>query len=295
LKKKKLIFILSSNYSGSHFLSLLLGSNTKAEHLGELKNLYKGQSEARCYKCNNLNSCDLFSGVDRMPKKDLYEELFLRVNEEVEVLIDASKKPKWFKDFVGDVRYDVRLIHLIRDPRALARRWLMRFEEKNIGLRERIKQWRKRPYKLFLFIFCDLLTICIYKWVSQNMEIASFVRKSGLPSKVITYRELALETDSILGDICKWVDIEYEPQQKRYWEFSHHGTQKHEYEWVREQGGAQIFDQRWKSYLNKEQIERVENGRVIKDLLGELSLNICTEGLESVQKNGAARQERGKK
>lgn len=289
MEKKKLIFILSSNYSGSHFLSLLLGSNTKAEHLGELKNLCKGQSEAQCYKCNNLDGCDLFTGVDEMQKKDLYEELFLRVDEEVEVLVDASKKPKWFKHFVDDDRYDVRLIHLVRDPRALARRWLMRFEEKNIGLRERIKQWRKYPHKLLFFIFCDLLTVCTYKWVSQNKEIASFVRESGLPSRMVTYRDLALETDSTLDDICKWVGIEYEPQQKRYWEFAHHGTQKHEYEWVRQQGGAQIFDQRWKSYLNEEQVQRIEDSRVINDFLGKLSLKFCEEGLELMGKGDSVR------
>jgi hypothetical protein len=279
LKKKKLIFILSSNYSGSHFLSLMLGGNSKAEHLGELKNLYKGKDEARCYVCDGLNCCSLFHGIDKLPKHSLYDELFSRLGSDIEVLVDASKKGKWFKDFVDDSRYDIRLIHLVRDPRALARRWLMLFEEKKIGLRERIKQCRRYPHKFLLFVFGDLLTVCIYKWVSQNKKIAKFVKKTGLPFKVISYREIALETDSILKDICDWVDLDYQPEQKSYWEFEHHGTQKYEYEWVRQQGGAKYFDQRWKEYLTQNQVQRIEKNHMIKRLLGRLSLRFIPEGL----------------
>jgi len=283
LKKKKLIFILSSNYSGSHFLSLLLGSNIKAEHLGELKNLVKRQGGSHCSLCDGVDSCSLFHGVDELPKSCLYGTLFSRVDDKVEILVDASKKPKWFKNFVDDERYDIRLIHLVRDPRALARRWLMRFEEKHIGLQERIKQCRKHPHKLLLFVFGDLLTVCIYKWVSQNRKIAKFVRKTGLPFRTITYRELALDPDSTLKGICDWVGLDYEPQQKNYWEFEHHGTQKHEYEWVRKQGGAQYFDQRWKDYLTQRQVQRIEGSHVTKRLLGHLSLKFCPKGLESIK------------
>ena len=34
-----LVYLLSSNFSGSHFLSLMLGSHSRFVHLGELKNL----------------------------------------------------------------------------------------------------------------------------------------------------------------------------------------------------------------------------------------------------------------
>lgn len=286
MKKKKLIFILSSNYSGSHFLSLMLGSNDRAEHLGELKNLCKGQKQAQCYICNGLNGCSLFHGIDKLPKSELYETLFSRVDDKIDVLVDASKKSAWFKDFVGDERYDIRLIHLVRDPRALARRWLIRFEENKIGLRERLKQCRKNPHKFPLFIFSDLLTVCIYKWVSQNRKIDKFVRRSGLTCKTITYRELALDPDLALGEICTWVGLDYDPEQKSYWKQEHHGTQKSEYEWVRQQGGAQYFDQRWKDFLTQNQIKRIESNVVINKLLGRLSLRFSPEGLASIKKVG---------
>lgn len=199
-------------------------------------------------------------------------------------LLTRPKKEKWFKDFVDDKRYDIRLIHLVRDPRALARRWLIRFDEKQIGLRERIKQCRRHPHKFLLFVFGDLLTVCIYKWVSQNKKIAKFVKKSGLPFKVVSYRDLALEPDLILKDICEWVGLEYQPEQKSYWEFEHHGTQKYEYEWVASARWRKYFDQRWKEYLTQKQVQRIERNYVIKRLLGRFLLRFCPEGLEPIER-----------
>jgi hypothetical protein len=261
----------------------MLGSNGNAEHLGELKNLYKGQGEARCYVCDGLDCCSLFHGVDKLPKHNLYDEIFSRLDSDIEVLIDASKKEKWFKDFVDDKRYDIRLIHLVRDPRALARRWLMRFQEKKIGLRERIKQCKRYPHKFILIAFGDLLTVCIYKWVYQNKNIAEFIKRSGLPSKVISYREIAMEPDSILKDICDWVGLEYQPEQKNYWEFEQHGTQKYGYEWVQQQGAEKYLDQRWKEYLTQKQVKRIESNHLIKRLLSRLLLRFTPEGLESLK------------
>ena len=160
--KKKLVFILSSNYSGSHFLSLMLGSHSQAEHLGELKNLVK--DSGGCQMCNDPEKCDLFHGIKQMPRQELYETLFSRVSDNVEILIDASKKPRWFEQFVNDQRFDVYLIHLVRDPRALARRWLMRFDEEGTSRRERYKQIRRNPFAIFELIFSKMLNVALYKW-----------------------------------------------------------------------------------------------------------------------------------
>lgn len=279
IKKKTLLFILSSNYSGSHFLSLLLGSHSKAEHLGELKNMRKRQNFSICYLCEDRSNCRLFDNIDKVDTENIYETLFSRVDDSIEVLVDASKKPDWFANFLDEERYDIKAIHLIRDPRALARRWLMRFEEKGIGPRERIKQCRQYPLKTPMFVFGDLLTVCIYKWISQNREIRQFIDKSGFDSRLVTYRELALEPDRTLGGICSWSGLDYEPRQKNYWEFEHHGTQKTEYEWVRQQGGAQYFDQRWKDYLTQDQVNRIEGNRDLLKFMEPLGLSFCDEGL----------------
>jgi hypothetical protein len=277
--KKKLVFILSSNYSGSHFCSLLLGSHSKAEHLGELKNLYKTSGGRPCFACGNDAECDLYKEINSIQRENIYEELFARLGGRSPILIDTSKKPKWFKHFVNDERYDIKLLHLIRDPRALARRWLMRFKELNRGPRERIKQCRKDPLRAPLFLFGDLLSVCIYKWCTQNKEIAEFVSQSGRPSKLITYRNLAFDQDSTLAEVCQWMGVEYELGQKEYWNFVHHGTQKHEYEWVKRQGGAQFFDLRWKDFLTPKQQEKIIGNKSVNRLLDDLGLEFSDDGL----------------
>lgn len=280
--KKQLVFILSSNYSGSHFCSLLLGSHSETEHLGELKNLYKTSGGRPCFACGNEVECNLFKGIDSVQREDVYEELFSRLGDQPPILIDTSKKPKWFKHFVGDERYDIKLLHLIRDPRALARRWLMRFKELDRGPRERIKQCRKDPLRAPLFLFGDLLSVCIYKWYTQNKDIVEFIRQSNCSSKLITYRNLALEQDATLSDLCQWMGVDYEPEQKEYWNFEHHGTQKHEYEWVKQQGGAQFFDLRWKEFLTAKQQEKIISNKSVNSLLSELGLKFVDDGLQQI-------------
>lgn len=278
--KKKLIFILSSNYSGSHFLSLMLGSHSKGVHLGELKNVYKMGGFDKCYVCQNGSECDLFHGVDKHKKNELYDFLFSRVEKETAFLVDASKKPRWFREFVNLSDYDIYLIHLVRDPRALARRWLMRFSEQKTGFRERIKQIRKNPGKLFKLLFCDSLTVCLYKWISQNRDIVNFIDESGLSYKRVTYKQLATETDQALESIFNWIGLEYERGQKEYWNFPHHGSQKEDYQWINKQGGGTYFDQRWREYLNSDQIKHIESHSDLQAFLKSISVEFSQEGLE---------------
>jgi len=262
----------------------MLGSHSKAVHLGELKNIYKGSTHRSCYICGEFCECELFGKVGQEAKNNLYEVLFSRVDSDVEFLVDASKKPKWFRDFVDDDRYDIKLIHLIRDPRAIARRWLIRIPELGRERRERIKQCRKSPFRAPLFLFGDLLSVCMYKWYAQNRGITKFIEKSGLPTKLVTYRNLALEPDETLAGVCDFIGVDYELGQKNYWDFEHHGTQKREYEWVKKQGGASYFDLRWKEFLDIGQQQRITNNKTIQRYLKSLGLAFVDDGLQHINR-----------
>ena len=73
--------------------------------------------------------------------------------------------------------------------------------------------------------------------------------------------------------------VEYELGQKEYWNFVHHGTQKHEYEWVKRQGGAQFFDLRWKDFLTPKQQEKIIGNKSVNRLLDDLGLEFSDDGL----------------
>lgn len=280
--QQKLVFILSSNYSGSHFLSLLLGSHSKALHLGETKNLIKG--DVNCYACGTLNNCALFKDINQLPSYELYTELFNRAGEQINLLIDTSKKIKWASNFIhNQTVYDIKVIHLIRDPRALLRRWKNKYTSVPSQLNERRKILKSFPNKIFELLGSSQDNIYLYKWLRQNQEIANFTKQYALDTKTITYHDLTLNPDKTLSALMHWLDESYEASQLRYWEFEHHGTQKREYEWVKKQQTPSHFDLRWQEELTPNQSKVVLNNPNFKKFIKEQHLLQLDNGLTSAK------------
>lgn len=277
---KKLVFILSSNYSGSHFLSLLLGSHSKAVHLGETKNLIKGN--VNCYACGVLNDCILLKDISQLETDSLYSELFNRAGGQINLLIDTSKKIKWMSQFIhNQTDYEIKVIHLIRDPRALLRRWKNKYNSVTSKINQRRIVLKAFPKKTFALLFSSQETIYLYKWLKQNQKIASFTRENSLDTKVVTYHDLTLDPDKTLSALMEWLEENYESSQLRYWEFDHHGTQKHEYEWVKKQQTTSHVDLRWKDELGPIQSEFLLNNLDLKSFIKDQHLLQLDNGLTS--------------
>ena len=275
---KKLVFILSSNYSGSHYLSLLLGSHSKAMHLGEMKNLVK--DGVHCYSCGVTNECDLLKGVNRLNSESLYPELFYRAGKKVEILIDTSKKPKWVTKFINnEMPYEIKVIHLIRDPRALIRRWKNRYTSLPSQLNERRKAIKAFPEKALKILCSSQTNIYLYKWLKQNQDIVDFTRKNSLETKVITYHDLSLNAEKALTPIMKWLNVRFEASQLKYWQFEHHGTQRKAYEWVKGKEVTNHIDLRWKSELDDKASQLVLNNCDLKHFLKNIYVEQTEEGL----------------
>ena len=123
---KKIVYILSSNYSGSHLLSLIIGSHSRFEHIGEVKGLRndKHAGRSRCEICGGHENCPVLGGITQTNIENLYEVIFSNINNACG-LVDTSKKTYWVKRFLGDSRYEKKVVFLLRDPRALVRRWIL--------------------------------------------------------------------------------------------------------------------------------------------------------------------------
>ena len=124
---RSVVYILSTNYAGSHYLSLLLGSNSQTTHLGEVKRLRFADEADRkraCYLCRDKPDCKLLGGIGPENLADIYPIVFSRVPTRVKVLVDSSKNTFWARRFLHDGRYARKYVHLIRDPRALVRRYV---------------------------------------------------------------------------------------------------------------------------------------------------------------------------
>jgi hypothetical protein len=46
-----------------------------------------------------------------------------------------------------------------------------------------------------------------------------------------------------------WIGLQAEPSQLEYWNVQHHGEEKAEYDWVKQQRKTDHIDLRWKEFL----------------------------------------------
>jgi len=284
--QKTIVFILSANFSGSHFLSLLLGSHSKASHLGEVKNLVKikntnpelpasVESSRQCYICKNNQECKITSGLHKLNKNQIYPTLFSRHDPSITHLIDASKKTSWAKHFLENPNYKLKFIHLVRDPRALVRKWDLHYPNLT---KQKIKQFRFFPSKIPQLFWRPAWQTYSLKWVEKNYEIYKFTKKFHLDSKTITYEELAMNPESTLSSLMGWLDLDFEKTQIKYWEHEHHGTQKQKYNSNLEDNRS-FVDIRWKKDISSIEQEKIISSPNILQLTSLLDLEINENGI----------------
>jgi len=276
-KKKKVVFLLSTGYAGSHFLSLLLGSHSRTMHLGELLVMKKPQPEAGHRECD-FERGNILSGITPADVPRIYDLIYSRIDPKVEALIDASKKPGWACRFLDNTTYERKYIHLIRDPRSLVRRW---------GLRSTPKKRRQLRWKLVRTFPALAASIWLarendlwmYRWLMQNQAITRFIRENRLDANLVTYRDLAKDQANEIRRLMEWIGLPFEPEQLEYWNKDHIGTQKRNYEWVKEQKTTQHFDLRWKTELPADAQARITGDRRVRNYLAGLKVAFTEEGL----------------
>lgn len=282
-KKKTVVLILSTNYAGSHFLSLMLGSHSRALHIGEIHRVRQRREvplERVCFACRDKGFCPVFSDIAPEQAGRVYDIIFSRVEAGIEVLIDNSKNARgWAETFLGVDRFERKYIHLIRDPRALVRRWLL---QEPVGTVERNRRWkmmRQFPARALQFPFASRETVFTYQWLQQNRHISRLIAQHKLDAQLVTYRDLATNTAGEVRRLSEWIGLPFEPGQLEYWRREHHGTQKSEYEWVKKAKTTQHFDQRWKTDLPAATQEAVIGNDDVQAYLRELGLSVTADGL----------------
>ncbi len=285
--RKTVATILSTNFAGSHFLSLMLGSHSRALHVGEVRRLRKQpQTKHPCFVCEASGECELFRDIPADGLGELWPTIFSRVPDSIEVLVDNSKKPVWAERFLKDDRYAKKYVHLIRDPRALMRRWASDYDDWPRRFEQRLTWGRRRPDLFPSMLRSGHRRFFLYKWLAKNQEITKFVRTNRLDCAIVTYRDLALFPDETLARLDRFLGLEPEAGQKEYWNFEHHGSQKPAYEWVKTEH-KQFLDLRWKEFLSEEDQRWVLQESRVRRYLAEVGLEFVEDGL-TLKKAGAS-------
>jgi hypothetical protein len=274
--KQTIVYILSTPFAGSHFLSLMLGSNSRTRHIGELNLLAKKPSERALIECE-LKRGHVLDGIGKENIHDAYTIIFSRIPNEVSVLIDASKRVSWARRFVGDDGYARKYVHLIRDPRALVRRYGTRsYFPRRFG--HRWKLFRAFAASRPDLLFASHPVLRRYYWLMQNQEITRFVEENRLDHTVVTYHDLATNPGAEVQRVMEWLEAPYEPAQLEYWNFEHIGTEKKAYEWVKEKK-EMFIDLRWKTELPGKVQQAILEDRGVNDYLGKIRLKYVENGL----------------
>jgi hypothetical protein len=271
-------FILSSNFSGSHFASLMLGSHSKSAHVGEVCHLRKKQNHEKptCFRCGP--DCALFKGINPATADRAFDMLFDAVAAGTSLIVDNSKKLQWAERFLDTPGFHKRFVHLVRDPRALVRRWDLTITDPREVRKRRWHVMRANPPRAFHALFAPKRKLWLYKWLAQNRGITQFLRSRSLDHKVVTYCDLTRDPDGELRRLMDWIGLPYEPTQTEYWNKDHHGSQKVDYEWVKKEK-RRFVDVRWKEYLTPAEQESFGSNPDVLAYLADIGVEISPEGL----------------
>lgn len=277
MNQRQVVYILSTNFAGSHLLTLQLGSHSQCISLGEFHRFKRAGKKHKqaCHICENDESCPLFSGISGLSPHQMHEHLFLNINNmnhNVHTAIDNSKKTIWAKRFLNTPGFKKKYIHIIRDPRALVRRWMVSYETNKEKMKERKHIARRYWQKSWNIMTGSEANVYIWKWLFQNQLITKFIQNYRLDARLVTYSDLVLYPDRILSELMNWIGVDYEPQQKEYWKFIHHGSVKSQYMQA-PKDGLKTLDQRWKTFLDANTQRIIFEHPAVLEYLNKLNLH----------------------
>lgn len=280
---QRIVVVMSTNYAGSHLLSHLLSAHPGCFGVGEIhrySQLLDDRSEAPVIAeyANN----PIYRGLDRLPVTNWHAEIGRRAEpENPPVLVDNSKKVKWLNKIRKNPDYDIRLVHLLRDPRALVARWLNTYPDGRKKRRQRLRVAKRMPRHSAEILTGNWETVFIYKWLRENLQVNEFVTSSGLTHARVTYRDLAFDAETTLKELMPVLDMTFDPAQLRFGESDTLGTVKTDH--ADTVGRSEIKpDLKWQSQLGDDAKALIENHPVLNRFLDSVDLAFDDRGLTRV-------------
>lgn len=238
-RDKKIIYIAGYGRSGSTILGRILGSNKAIFATGELANLiFEIGQKDKCSCGKQLQKCNFWSRVIQAIKKNsefkkerykkigkenlfnffnlflnkkeyfqyhksLIYSIFQFLDDEVRFLVDSSKtaRDRLFRPFLIGEIFNLKLIHLIRNPQACLFSNLK-------GSNKKIEKRVKDPHLSFAFLKT------ILHWPIANLSATIF--KIIFPKKylMIKYEDLVLNPLLALKKIENFLKIDLSIQKR---------------------------------------------------------------------------------
>ena len=224
----------------------------------------------------------LFEGLVDEKVERWHQILLQRYREqrgiEDPVVVDNSKKVEWAKRIASNSNYDVRYVHLIRDPRALVLRWLNTYDTAKLERRQRVRVAKRMPARALHILTGDLATVYLYKWLRANRQISRYLGRSNRASTVVTYHDMVFDTERMLSRLMPELGLAFDPAQLRFGEGASFGTRKVAHADTVQRSEIRP-DVRWRMELPSTAIELVETNADIIHYLSRTGLAFAENGL----------------
>lgn len=190
-----LALIASPGHSGQTWLSLLIGSHSRALSLGEI-DVIDGRTslENVCMLCGA--GCTFWSAFNRVWSPG--ENIFLQLAAFSGRTILSISSIDRFRRYIVEERMRLKVIRLLRDGRAVTASYLRKYPE--------------RPYE-------DI----VRQWVLSSQVNDSWV--SGYPEEnrmVMRYEDLLEDPAGWMKRVCDFLTIGFEREMLEYWRVKHH-------------------------------------------------------------------------
>jgi hypothetical protein len=226
----KVIYIAGSAHSGSTLLDVILGSHSRAESVGELKNLpsvIAGPTNRRCACGVNVSECSFWGEVIlrlransvAFVRDDMAFDNELLVTEVLrlarrKIFVESTKTLSRFRSLSNTKSLDVYGVHIVRDGRAVAfsahRKVMRRGLHPEAGnLVEEIKTWRDRNERLA-------------KEVSEHPQ--RWIR--------VHYEDLVREPATQVARVMEFAGEQFESDQLQFHLRTHHNLGGNRMRWA---------------------------------------------------------------
>jgi hypothetical protein len=183
--------VISTSYSGSTWVNLLLGSHSQAFSVGEIKSILKvGKPVCTVHG----ESCPLWSGFEHPSSQNVFVQLAQRSGKNL-LIVNNSRK---FLSQEDHPQIRRKFIHLMRDGRAVTASFMRKFPE--MGAWKAARTWAHD--------------------VRRNQRLIR--RQPAQDTLLVIYEKLKADPEPNLREICTFLGLSYEPAMVNFWEHAHH-------------------------------------------------------------------------
>jgi len=211
MDKMKVVYISSLGHSGSTLLDVLLNQHSAIQSVGEVMFYDNWVNQGLLCSCTKpLLKCPFWAAVtpeDNFMLGEIFSPgyvdnsylLFQGIQQfsQASIIVDSSKSPQRLQYLLSDPRFEVKVIHLVRNGLAVVNS--LNKSHDRPGTEHKLKT-KSTP----------LLT-GIFRWIRRNKSIEKLAHNIRPDQYLrIRYEDLCTQPELELGTICKFIGVDFE-------------------------------------------------------------------------------------